>query len=149
MFAGPYAGQFMADLGADVIKVEEPKIGDPTRRNIPMVKGKSPCFMAVNRGKRSITMDLKLPEAREAFLGLVTKSDVVIENFRPGVMERLHLYEDLRQAKSDIILLSLSGFRPDRPVARQDQFDLVNQAMSGTMGITGEANRPPVRIGLP
>ncbi|MDQ8726596.1 CoA transferase [Bradyrhizobium sp. LHD-71] len=150
MFAGPYCCLFLADLGAEVIKIEEPRIGDPTRRNIPMVNGESTYFMAVNRGKKSVTLDLKQPAARDALLRLVEKSDVVVENYRPGVMERLGLsYDELRKRKSDIILLSLSGFGQTGPMRDSISFDIVNQAMAGVMSVTGEENRPPVRIGVP
>ncbi len=150
MFAGPYCGQLLADLGAEVIKIEETRIGDPTRRNIPMVNGESTYYMAVNRGKKSITLDLKHAEGREVFLGLVANADMIIENFRPGVMDRLGLsYTKLRSVKTDIIMLSLSGFGHTGPLRDKISFDLVNQAMAGTMAITGEAGRPPVRIGFP
>jgi formyl-CoA transferase/CoA:oxalate CoA-transferase len=150
MFAGPYCCLFLADLGAEVIKIEEPRIGDPTRRNIPMVNGESTYYMAVNRGKKSVALDLKLPAAREAFLRLVEQSDVVVENYRPGVMDRLGLsYTELRKRKSDIILLSLSGFGQTGPMRNNISFDIVNQAMAGVMSVTGEEGRPPVRIGVP
>jgi len=150
MFAGPYCGQLLADLGAEVIKVEEPRIGDPTRRNIPMVNGESTYYMAVNRGKKSITLDLKHPEGRAVLIGLLKTVDVLIENFRPGVMDRLGLsYQDLRAIKPDIVVLSLSGFGHTGPMRDKISFDLVNQAMAGTMAITGEPGRPPVRIGYP
>lgn len=150
MFAGPYCCLFMADLGAEVIKIEEPRIGDPTRRNIPMINGESTYFMAVNRGKKSVALDLKQPAARAAFLKLVAKADIVVENYRPGVMQRLGLsYDELRKAKNDIILLSLSGFGQTGPMRDSISFDIVNQAMAGVMSVTGEANRPPVRIGVP
>ena len=150
MFAGPYCGQLLADLGAEVIKIEEPRIGDPTRRNIPAVNGESTYYMAVNRGKKSITLDLKHPEGRDVLLGLMKTADVLIENFRPGVMGRLGLsYKDMRAVKQDIIVLSLSGFGHTGPLRDKISFDLVNQAMAGTMAITGEPGRPPVRIGYP
>lgn len=150
MFAGPYCGQLLADLGAEVIKVEEPRIGDPTRRNIPMVNGESTYYMAVNRGKKSITLDLKHPDGRAVLLGLLKTTDVLIENFRPGVMDRLGLaYQDLRAVKQDVVVLSLSGFGHTGPLRDKISFDLVNQAMAGTMAITGEPGRPPVRIGYP
>jgi crotonobetainyl-CoA:carnitine CoA-transferase CaiB-like acyl-CoA transferase len=150
MLAGPYGGMVLADLGAEVIKVEEPRIGDPTRRNIPFVGPESTYFMAVNRGKKSITLDLKTPEGHAAIVELVRTSDVIFENYRPGVMERLGLgYDALVKIKPDIILCSVSGYGQDGPLKEKISFDLVNQAMAGTMSLTGEPNRPPVRIGLP
>lgn len=150
MFAGPYCGMILADLGADVIKIEEPPVGDPTRRNIPVQDGESTYYMAVNRGKRSIVLDLKQQADQAAFLDLARGADVVVENFRPGVMKRLGLdYEALKVVNSRIILCSISGFGQDGPLKDKISFDLVNQAMAGTMAVTGEENQPPVRIGLP
>jgi formyl-CoA transferase/CoA:oxalate CoA-transferase len=150
MFAGPYGGEILADLGADVIKIEEPRIGDTTRRNIPFIKDESTYFMALNRGKRSVVLDLKTPLGREALLDLVAKADVLIENYRVGVMERLGLaYEDLRKRNPHLVMCSISGYGKTGPLKDKISFDLVNQAMAGTMAITGEKDRPPVRIGLP
>ena len=150
MLAGPYGTLILADLGADVIKVEEPRNGDPTRHNIPKIGDESTYFMAVNRGKRSIALDLKSPQGREAVMSLIKTADVVIENFRPGVMDRLGLsYKELCSAKPDIILCSISGYGQTGPLRSKISFDLVNQAMAGTMSVTGEAGRPPVRVGLP
>jgi len=150
MFAGPFGTLILADLGAEIIKIEEPRIGDPTRKNIPFVNGESTYFMAVNRGKKSMAMDLKTPDGRQTFLDLVAQSDVVIENYRPGVMDRLGLsYEKLREGNPHIVLCSISGFGQNGPLRDKISFDLVNQAMAGTMAITGEEGRPPVRIGLP
>ena len=150
MFAGPFGTLILADLGAEIIKVEEPRVGDPTRMNIPFVNGESTYFMAVNRGKKSIAMDLKTEGGRQTFLDLVARADVVIENYRPGVMNRLGLsYEQLRERNPHIVLCSISGFGQTGPMRDKISFDLVNQAMAGTMAITGEEGRPPVRIGLP
>lgn len=150
MLAGPYATLILADLGADVIKVEEPRFGDPTRHNIPKVGEESTYFMAINRGKRSISLDLKSQEGNETLLKLVKTADIVIENFRPGVMDRLGLsYEALCKVKPDIILCSISGYGQTGPLKGKISFDLVNQAMAGTMSVTGEPGRAPVRVGLP
>ena len=150
MLAGPYGTLILADLGADVIKVEAPRIGDLTRHNIPRIDGHSTYFMAVNRGKRSVTLDLKSEEGRAALLRLAGASDVVVENFRPGVMSRLGLdYQSLCKVKRDIILCSVSGFGQTGPLKDKTSFDLVNQAMAGIMSVTGEEGRPPVRAGLP
>lgn len=150
MLAGPYGSLILADLGADVIKIEEPRIGDPTRRNIPMVGSESTYFMAVNRGKRSITLDLKDPQQKAKFIELVKTADIVLENYRPGVMKRLGLdYQSLCKIKPDIILCSISGYGQTGPLKDKISFDLVNQAMAGTMSVTGEEGRPPIRVGLP
>lgn len=150
MLAGPYATLILADLGADVVKIEEPRIGDPTRRNIPIVDGESTYFMSLNRGKRSVTLNLKEREDRDRFLDMVAEADVVVENYRPGVMDRLGLsFANLRRVKPDIILCSISGYGQTGPLKDKISFDLVNQAMAGTMSVTGEEGRPPVRVGLP
>ena len=150
MLAGPYGTLLLADLGADVIKVEEPETGDLTRHSLPRMGEYSTYFMAVNRGKRSVTLDLKSEAGRAAVLRLGRTSDVVVENFRPGVMDRLGLgYQALCRVKPDIVLCSISGFGQTGPLKSKTSFDLVNQAMAGTMSITGEAGRPPVRAGLP
>ena len=150
MLAGPFGTLILADLGAEVIKIEEPRVGDPTRRNIPMVGEESTYFMAVNRGKKSVTLDLKTPQGKAQFLELVETADVVFENYRPGVMARLGLsYDDLRKVKPDIIMCSISGYGQTGPLKDKISFDLVNQAMAGTMSVTGEEGRPPVRVGLP
>lgn len=150
MLAGPYGTLILADLGAEIIKIEEPRLGDPTRHNLPKVGEESAYFMSVNRGKRSICLDLKSDEGKEKFLGLVERADVVIENFRPGVMERLGLGPGtLHRIKPQLIICSISGFGQTGPLKNKISFDLVNQAMAGTMSITGEPDRPPVRIGLP
>jgi len=150
MLAGPYATLIFADLGADVIKVEEPRIGDPTRHNIPKLGDESTYFMAINRGKRSISLDLKSDEGRQALVELVKTADVVVENFRPGVMDKLGIgYSELKKIRPDIILCSISGYGQTGPLRDKISFDLVNQAMAGTMSVTGEAGRPPVRVGLP
>jgi len=150
MLAGPYATLIFADLGADVIKVEEPRNGDPTRHNIPKLGDESTYFMAINRGKRSITLDLKSDVGRDALIELIKTADVVVENYRPGVMDRLGIgYDVLKKIRPDIILCSISGYGQTGPLKDKISFDLVNQAMAGTMSVTGESGRPPVRVGLP
>jgi crotonobetainyl-CoA:carnitine CoA-transferase CaiB-like acyl-CoA transferase len=150
MLAGPMAGLILADLGAEVIKVEEPGVGDPTRRNLPFVGNESAYYMSVNRGKQSVTLDLKTNEGRRIFLDLVSKSDVVIENYRAGVLDRLGLgYSELKRVKPDVILGSISGFGATGPLRDKISFDLVNQAIAGVMAVTGEADRPPCRLGVP
>lgn len=151
MLAGPYGSMLLADMGAEVIKVEDPAGGDPIRgMGPPFVAGESAYFLAINRNKRSITLDLKRERGRELFLELVRRSDVVYDNFRPGVMERLGLGPTaLRGVKSDLITCSVTAFGPDGPYAGLPAFDLILQAMGGAMSLTGEPGRAPARMGLP
>ncbi len=150
MFAGPFGGMILADMGADVVKVEDPDGGDPTRFNIPFVGKESSYYMAVNRGKRGITLDLKSAEGKQAFLDLVANTDVLLENFRPGIMDKLGLgYDVLSKLNPGLIYCGISGFGLTGPLRDKISFDLINQAIAGTMAITGEVGRPPVRIGLP
>lgn len=159
VLAGPFASMVMGDMGAEVIKVE-PEGGDGTRGSssdsifsLPdelRHKGESAYFMSVNRNKKSVVINLKKDEGRKLLLELAKASDVVFENFRPGVMDRLGLgYEALREAKPDIICCSVSGFGSDGPMKDFPAFDLIIQAMSGAMSITGEPGRDPVRAGIP
>jgi crotonobetainyl-CoA:carnitine CoA-transferase CaiB-like acyl-CoA transferase len=151
MLAGPYGSMLLADLGADVIKVEDPAGGDPIRAmGPPFVNGESAYFLAINRNKRSITLDLKQERGRALFLELVREADVVYDNFRPGVTRRLGIdHEQLEAAKPDIITCSVSAFGEDGPYRDLPAFDLILQAMGGGMSITGEPGRPPVRMGIP
>jgi CoA:oxalate CoA-transferase len=151
MLAGPYGTMLLADMGAEVIKVEDPKGGDPIRAmGPPFVHGVSAYFLGINRNKKSITLDLKSPQAREVFMELVAVSDVVFDNFRPGVAERLGVGpEACRVARADIITCSATAFGADGPYRDLPAFDLILQAMGGGMSVTGEAARPPVRMGLP
>jgi crotonobetainyl-CoA:carnitine CoA-transferase CaiB-like acyl-CoA transferase len=150
MAAGPFGAEMLSDLGADVVKVEEPQIGDPTRRNVPAIEELSSYFLAFNRGKRSVSLDMKTSEGRDAVLGLLAGADVVVENFRPGVMDRLGLsYDEVRAINDRIIYASISGFGQTGPLRLKTSFDLVNQAMAGMLSITGEPGRAPVRLGLP
>lgn len=146
--AGPYATMILADLGADVLKVEPPK-GDPVRKLEPAgLDGLSTFFFAVNRNKRSVTLDLKTTEGREQFLALVDEADAVCHNFRPGVLEALGLgYEDLHARKPEIVLCSIYGIDNQGPYADIPIVDTVVQAMSGLMDLTGEEDGPPARVG--
>lgn len=150
MLAGPYGTQLLADMGAEVIKIEDPT-GDPMRQMGPhFSRGESAYFLSANRGKKSVTLNLKLTEGQQTFFDLVALSDVVYENFRPGVMARLGLsYDALKGRKSDIILCSISGYGQNGPRREQPAFDLVLQALGGGLSITGEPGRVPVRMGLP
>ncbi|MBN9098750.1 MAG: CoA transferase [Pseudonocardia sp.] len=150
MFAGPCATEVLADLGADVVKVEEPRIGDPTRRNLPMWGEESAYFMSLNRGKRSVALDLKSVEGRAVLLELIDGADVLVENFRPGVMARLGLdHETLAARRPGLVFCSLSGFGATGPLQDKISFDLVNQAMAGMIELTGDSEERPVRIGVP
>ncbi len=146
--AGPFCSMILADLGAEVIKVENPDEGDPSRKNFPFVKGVSSYFLSVNRGKKSITVNLRQPRGKEIILGLARKSDVLVENFRPGVMDRLGLgYVVLREANPRIIYAACSGFGQTSPYANRPAYDVIVQGMGGTLSITGESDRGPVRVG--
>jgi CoA:oxalate CoA-transferase len=148
VLAGPYAAMLMADLGATVIKVEHPDGGDEARGFGPFVDGVSGYFVSVNRGKRGITLDLRNPRGREIFLGLAAKADVLVENFRTGVMERLGIgHETLIAANPHLIYLSLSGFGRTGPRRYDPAYDMIIQGMSGIMSVTGEPEGRPVRVG--
>jgi len=151
IMAGPTCGLMLADLGADVIKVERVPGGDDTRRmDRPSVKGESASFMAMNRNKRGIALNLKLPAAQEALKRMAARSDVVTENYRKGTMEKLGLgYEALRAVNPAIIYCSISGYGRTGPYAEKGGYDLIAQGMSGLMGVTGEAGRAPVKSGGP
>lgn len=150
--AGPTCGLMLADMGADVIKVEKIKGGDDTRRTIPPeIGGESASFMMMNRNKRGVVIDLKTEKGVEILRKLVAKADVLTENFRPGVLERLGLgYEDMKALNPGLIYASISGFGRTGPYAARGGFDLVAQGMSGLMSITGERpDGPPVKVGAP
>jgi len=148
--AGPYCGMLLADMGADVIKVENPKGGDFTRLAGPFVDGHAAGFIAVNRNKRSIALDLKAERGREIFLDLVRGADVVVENLRPGTLDDLRIgYAVLKEVNGGIILSSTSGFGQTGPYRNRAALDLIVQGMSGLMSITGEEGRPPVKVGVP
>ena len=148
--AGTFCGMLLADLGADVIKVENPKGGDFTRNAAPFLDGQSAGFLAVNRNKRSIALDLKADRGREIFLDLVRRSDVVIENLRPGTLDDLGIgYAVLSAINPRLILSSASGFGQTGPYKDRAALDLIVQGMSGLMAITGEDGRPPVKVGVP
>jgi len=152
MLAGPYGSLLLGDLGAEVIKIEEPEGGDPMRGMGPpfLPGGESAYFVAVNRNKKSVALDLARPAGRQVFLDLVRVADVVWDNFRPGVMERLGAdYATLARINPRIIACSLSAYGQEGPYRDYPAFDLALQAMGGAMSITGEAGRAPARMGLP
>lgn len=151
IMAGPVTGLMLADMGADVIKVEKPS-GDDSRRMVPpQINGESAAFIMMNRNKRGIVLDLKCDQGREALKDLLQDADVVIENYRKGTMEKLGLgYEVLRETNPGLIYCEISGFGRTGPYSDRGGFDLIAQGMSGLMSITGEGiGRPPVKVGAP
>jgi glutaryl-CoA transferase len=152
MLAGPYGSMLLADMGADVIKVEDPDGGDPMRAMGPpfLPAGESAYFLAVNRNKRSVVIDLTRDDGRAVFLDLVPKSDVVWHNFRPGIMEKLGCgYATLAAVNPRLIMCSISAYGQDGPYREYPAFDLALQAMGGAMSVTGEPGGTPMRMGLP
>jgi crotonobetainyl-CoA:carnitine CoA-transferase CaiB-like acyl-CoA transferase len=151
IMAGPTCGMLLADLGADVIKVERVPDGDDTRRmNRPSLNGESAAFMAMNRNKRGIALNLKLPQAQDALKRMVASADVLTENYRKGALEKLGLgYEALKAINPALIYCSISGYGRTGPYADTGGFDLVAQGLSGLMSITGEPGGPPVKAGPP
>ena len=149
ILAGPYCTLLMAEMGARVIKVEPPKGGDDARAYGPFVNGKSTYFASVNRGKESIALDLKSDADRKLFEQLLEKADVVVENFRPGTMEKLgYGWETLHQKYPKLIYASASGFGHTGPNSKDPAYDMVMQGMGGIMSITGNEGQPPSRVGM-
>ena len=151
IMAGPTCGMMLADLGADVIKVERVPGGDDTRTySRPSVKGESAAFMAMNRNKRGVALNLKLPAAQAALKRMAARADVLIENYRKGTMEKLGVgYETLKALNPALIYCSISGYGRTGPYADKGGFDLIAQGMSGLMAITGEPGGEPVKAGSP
>ena len=148
VLAGPLCGALLADLGAEVIKVEQPGSGDDARQFNPFVNGESSYFMNLNRSKKGVTLNLKT--GKDIFLKMAETSDVVIENFKPGTMKKLGLdYEVLKEVNPKIIYLAISGFGQHGPYSQLPGYDLIGQAMSGLMSVTGEADGEPLRAGGP
>jgi CoA:oxalate CoA-transferase len=151
ILAGPYCTMNMADLGAEVIKIELPGLGDDARRFPPLIPDStdSAYFYGVNRGKQSVTLDLRSATGAEVFLELAGLSDIVVENFSPGTMERFGLgYAQLRAKNSRLILCSISGFGQSGPMATEPAYDIVAQALGGTMSVTGAPDGEPTRCGV-
>jgi formyl-CoA transferase len=147
--SGPFCTMLLGDLGADVVKVEEPGSGDESRRyGPPFQGGESSYFLSVNRNKRSIALDLKSEEGRETALSLAAQADVVVENFRPGALDRLGLgWDVLSDANPRLVLCSITGFGGEGPDAQRPGYDLIIQGESGLMGITGLPDGPPTKVG--
>jgi crotonobetainyl-CoA:carnitine CoA-transferase CaiB-like acyl-CoA transferase len=149
VMAGPFCAMLLADLGASVIKVEPPA-GDSTRQMPGAIDTDSPSFNAVNRGKRSIVLNLKTPDARDVFIRLARSTDILIENYRPGVMAALGLdYATLSALNPRIIYASISGYGQTGPDRGKGGFDLIAQGISGIMSVTGERGGPPMKAGVP
>jgi formyl-CoA transferase len=148
--AGPFSGMLLADLGADVIKVENPEGGDTLRSWPPISEGYSENFASLNRNKRSVTLNLKDPDDAQMLRELAKQAHALIENNRPGVMDRLGLgYEQLREVNPKLVFCSISAYGQSGPRSQEGGFDLTIQAMSGIMSVTGEPGRPPVKCGVP
>lgn len=148
VLAGPFCTMLLADMGAEVIKVERPEKGDDARAFGPFVKGESAYFMSVNRGKKSVTLDLKSPEGKAILIDLVKQADVLVENFKPGVMKKLGLdYESLRAHNPRLIYAASTGFGQTGPYSARPAYDLVVQAMGGIMSITGPDAEHPTKVG--
>ncbi len=150
VLAGPYCTMFLGDLGAEVIKVEQPGTGDDTRGwGPPFAGGESAYFLCTNRNKKSLTVNLQTPDGIALIKNLAARADVLIENFRPGTMERLGLGdEELRAANAKLIYASLSGFGADGPMAKMPGYDLIVQAWGGLMSITGTDESGPLKVGV-
>ena len=149
VLAGPFTTMLLADMGAEVVKVEEPGVGDEARRIGPFLNGVSTYFISINRGKKGLTLDLKAEAGRRLFLDLVGQADVLVENYRPGVMKRLGLdYPTLHNRYPDLVYAACSGFGQTGPYAERAAYDMIVQGMGGIMSITGEMGGTPVRVGV-
>ena len=150
VLAGPFATQILGDLGADVVKVEPPDRGDETRHFPPHRNGESHYFVSINRSKRSLVIDLQTEAGRGVLHRLVSTADVLVENFRPGVMDRLGLgYEALAAINPRLVYCAISGYGQTGPLRDKPSFDVITQAMTGLMSVNGERGRPGVKLGLP
>src|SRR5207237_140904 len=149
--AGPFCGMQLADLGAEVIKIEQPDGGDQVRLAAPFLEGESSPFVRLNRNKRSLVLDLKAAAGKEVFRGLARSADVVVENLRPGTMADLELdYARLAALNPRLIYVAASGWGQDGPYAQRPGLDIMAQGMSGLMSITGEeGGNAPVKVGVP
>jgi crotonobetainyl-CoA:carnitine CoA-transferase CaiB-like acyl-CoA transferase len=147
--SGPYCTMVLAEFGADVIKIEQPVTGDDSRRMAPKVNGESYPFAMPNRSKRSVSLDLKSERGKELFLELAKDADLIIENFRPGVVKRLGIgFEDIKAINPDILYASISGFGQTGPYKERPGFDIMAQGVVGFMRMTGEPGGKPAKIGI-
>ncbi len=150
IMAGPFCGMLLADMGADVIKLEKPGGDDSRRMAPPFIAGESAAFLAINRNKRGIVLDLKVDGAREVLHRMVAQSDVLVQNFRRGTLERFGLgYEDAKELNPALIYTHITGFGATGPYSDRGGFDLVAQGMSGLMAATGHPEQTPVKVGVP
>ncbi len=148
VLAGPYATMILADLGAEIIKVEQPGTGDDSRAYGPYKNGESAYFMSLNRNKQSMTLNLKTPEGKQILKDLVKKVDVLVENFRPGAMQRLGLgYDVLKEINPRLVYATSTGYGQTGPYSQRPAYDAVVQAMGGIMSITGHPESGPTRVG--
>ncbi|MBS4534435.1 CoA transferase [Clostridium sp. D2Q-14] len=148
VLAGPYATMILADMGAEVIKIEIPNKGDDSRQFGPYINGESAYFMSINRNKKSMTLNLKKQESKDLLLKMVKEADVIVENYRPGTMEKLGLgYDKLKEVNPKIIYAAASGFGHTGPYSKRPAYDGVVQAMGGIMSITGQKGGKPTRVG--
>lgn len=148
VLAGPFTTMILGDLGADVIKIEQPEIGDEARHFGPFKNGFSLYFMSINRGKKSVTLNLKSDQGKSLFRQLVQQSDILVENFRPGTMKKHGLdYETLSTEHPSLIYAACSGFGQTGPFSQKGAYDMIIQGMGGIISITGEPDGPPVRVG--
>jgi formyl-CoA transferase len=148
VLSGPFATMWMATMGADVLKVENPNDPDITRTYPPFIDGKSAYFPSINHNKKAVTLNLKTEKGKEILLELIKDADVIIENFRPGVMEKLGLgYEKLREVNNQLIYASISGYGTYGPYSERPGYDVTAQAVSGIMALTGQPDDPPTRVG--
>ncbi len=148
VLAGPFCTMMLGDLGAEVVKVERPETGDDSRLFGPFVDGESAYFMSINRNKKSITLNLKDSRAIELVKKLIPHFDVLVENYRPGVMEKLGLgYETLKKINPELIYASSSGFGHSGPYSQLPAYDLIVQGMGGIMSITGMDSENPTKVG--
>ncbi|HRX27395.1 MAG TPA: CoA transferase, partial [Aminivibrio sp.] len=148
LLAGPFAASVLGYFGAEVIKIERPDGGDDTRAYPPFQKGESAYFMSLNRGKRSVTLNLKHPRGKEILKDLAKKSDILIENFKPGTMDKLGVgYEDLRKVNPRLIYAASSGFGQTGPYSSRPAYDLIIQGMGGMMSVTGPDEHTPTKVG--
>jgi formyl-CoA transferase len=148
MIAGPVAATLLGDFGADVIKIEQPKGGDPIRQNGPMVDGEGLWWNVEGRNKKSVTLDLRVPEGQRILRDLAAKADVLVENFRPGTLDKWGIgFAALKEINPRLVMLSISGYGQTGPYAARAAYDRIGLAFSGLLHITGEADRPPLRPG--
>src|SRR5436190_2777669 len=147
--AGPFCGMQLADLGADVVKIEDPRGGDLSRRLDPIVDGESGNFIRLNRSKRSIALDLKRDGGRTTFRRLAARADIIVENLRPGTMRRLGLDpRDLLRANPRLVYAAVTGWGLDGPYADRPALDIIVQAQSGLMSVTGDEGGEPAKVGV-